>query len=569
MRYWKRYVVGVICLLFILIYKVDNPGDSYKEIELFRGANLVDSIWDPFIAKSVNEKEISVDINNSTLTSNQSGIYMDNKQNLMIPIQALRDTFECSSHLYDGNKLVIEKASNKLVFSLNQKEVVMNDKVKNLTTGLEDVNGDFYVPLKTVAEAFGYAYHWDISKNVATADVTDTTQENILPATYDLRQEGRSSVIKDQGLHGTCWAFASLSALESSLLPEEIYNFSPDHMSLNNSFALNQDYGGDYTMSMAYLTAWQGPVLEKDDPYGDNKSDSTLKAVKHVQDVQIIKSKDFTKIKKAVFQYGGVQTSLYCDLKSFKSQSPFYNSKTYGYSYLGKEKPNHDVVIIGWDDNYSKDNFPIDLEGDGAFICQNSWGSEFGDDGVFYVSYYDTNIGIHNVVYTGIENTNNYDNIYQSDLCGWVGQIGYGKDYIYGANVFEASGKQEISAAGFYALGENTAYEVYIASNFKNSDSLKQRKLVAKGTLGNAGYYTIPFENAVSVSAGEKFSVIVKLATPDMDHPLAIEYAADKTTANVDLSDGEGYISLTGENWQNVKDEKNCNLCIKAYTKNE
>ena len=39
-----------------------------------------------------------------------------------------------------------------------------------------------------------------------------------------------------------------------------------------------------------------------------------------------------------------------------------------------------------------------DLEGDGAFICQNSWGSSFGDNGVFYVSYYDTNVGTHNVV---------------------------------------------------------------------------------------------------------------------------------------------------------------------------
>jgi len=55
----------------------------------------------------------------------------------------------------------------------------------------------------------------------------------------------------------------------------------------------------------------------------------------------------------------------------------------------------------------------------------NSWGDSFGDDGLFYVSYYDSNIGIHNVVYTRVEDNDNYDNIYQSDLCGWVGQLGY------------------------------------------------------------------------------------------------------------------------------------------------
>ena len=60
-------------------------------------------------------------------------------------------------------------------------------------------------------------------------------------------------------------------------------------------------------------------------------------------------------------------------------------------------------MIIGWDDHYSRDNFNQPPEGDGAFICANSWGGEFGDDGYFYVSYYDTNIGIHNILYSGIE----------------------------------------------------------------------------------------------------------------------------------------------------------------------
>ena len=74
---------------------------------------------------------------------------------------------------------------------------------------------------------------------------------------------------------------------------------------------------------------------------------------------------------------------------------------------MGQDKPNHDVVMIGWDDNYPKENVNVDLEGDGAFICQNSWGSSCGDNGVFYVSYYDTNVGTHNVVYTDIDSTDN------------------------------------------------------------------------------------------------------------------------------------------------------------------
>ena len=40
-----------------------------------------------------------------------------------------------------------------------------------------------------------------------------------LPSAYDYRKTGRAPQIGNQGSLGTCWAFASLTALESSLLP--------------------------------------------------------------------------------------------------------------------------------------------------------------------------------------------------------------------------------------------------------------------------------------------------------------------------------------------------------------
>lgn len=280
-----------------------------------------------------------------------------------------------------------------------------------------------------------------------------SSETSILPSHYDLRERGRAPQVKNQGNKGTCWAASSLAALESMLLPEENDIFSTDNMSLGNSFGLGQNDGGEYTMSLAYLTAWQGPVLEKDDPY-DGELTKNLAPVKHVQEAQIIESKDLEKIKEAVFKYGAVETSIYSTLQNVNSRSEYFNQETNSYCYVGSEKPNHDVAIIGWDDSYAKENFPGDLEGDGAFICQNSWGKDFGDNGVFYVSYYDTNVGIHNLVYTGVEDTDNYDTIYQSDLCGWVGQLGYNRDTIYGANVYIAENNENLEAAGFYATGK-------------------------------------------------------------------------------------------------------------------
>ena len=87
------------------------------------------------------------------------------------------------------------------------------------------------------------------------------------------------------------------------------------------------------------------------------------------------------------------------------------------------------------------------------------------------MSYYDTNIGTHNVAYTRVDDVHNYDHIYQSDLCGWVGKLGYDSDQIYGANVFEAKGSETLSAASFYATGANTQYEVYVVHDFENEKS--------------------------------------------------------------------------------------------------
>ena len=179
-------------------------------------------------------------------------------------------------------------------------------------------------------------------------------EDVVLPASYDYREQGRAPKIGNQGSLGTCWAFASLTALESTLLPDQKETFSVDHMSMHNHFLLGQDEGGEYTMSMAYLLSWEGPVWESEDPYGDGISPDGLKAREHVQEIQILPSKDYEAIKRAVYLEGGVQSSLYTSMQDYESESIYYNRDTNSYCYIGTEKPNHDSVIVGWDDDFRK-----------------------------------------------------------------------------------------------------------------------------------------------------------------------------------------------------------------------
>ena len=395
-----------------------------------------------------------------------------------------------------------------------------------------------------------------------------------LPAAYDYRLEGRAPVVKDQEALNNCWAFAGTSALESALQPEEETVFSTDHMTYGNSYSVSPEDGGAYMMAVSYLTAWKGPVLEAQDPSGDDQSPENLTVAKQVLDVRLLDYKDYTSIKQTVLLYGGVESSIYMDFTELDGSSVSYEPDTYSYCYTGETEPNHDVVIIGWDDAYPAERFKEKPRGDGAFLCQNSWGQEFADSGVFYVSYYDSNIGGNNTAYTRIEEAGYFDDLYQSDLCGWTGQLGYSTEEGWFANVFTARQSEVLEAVGFYTTGMESSYEIYLVPEFVDSFSLNDRIFLANGYLQYAGYHTVEFSEALSEKAlaarrleeGQKFAIVVYLTTKDAIYPIAVEYAReDDQLAAVTIEDGESYISDQGKLWSNTETECESNVCLKAY----
>lgn len=388
-----------------------------------------------------------------------------------------------------------------------------------------------------------------------------------IPSTYDSRQVGRVSSVKDQGTLGTCWAFAALGAMESLLMPQEVYDFSEDHLSLNHGYALDQTTGGDYSIALASLAAWKGPVAESDDPYGDHETNPHAKVLKHLQEA-IILDGNVPGIKEAVMKYGAVQSSVFSpNLEYIQGVSPFYNASTYGFYYNGQENTNHDILIVGWDDAYSKSNFSLEPEGDGAFICKNSWGESFGDGGYYYVSYYDKHIGNKAIAYTRLDDIGVYDSIYQYDELGWVGQIGYRKPSAHIANIFVANSNEVLEAVSFYTLGENTDYAVYVAVNPLGTD-FHGKVQVASGTIQNKGYHTIDLAHEISLQAGESFAIIVEINTPGSSTPIAAEFEDDGVWAkDVKVGINESFMSYDGSIWMDVGESLGCNICLKAFTK--
>lgn len=541
--------------------------DDYNSQEVRQGTATItrDNRWGCIIAANINSKGVKLQIDGKQVDAGTDNIFFDDELKLYIASDVLSDWFSCATNFYNSNHLILEKYNSKIVLSAGQKTMMCDNESKELSSKVLMRNNHIYVPAQAVEEGLSYVYTWDVNTNTA-AFANTRPDEKVFPYSYDYRAEGKMPEIKNQSTFGTCWAFASLMALETSLMPEKNIDFSEDHMSINNNFSMTQNDGGEYTMAIAYLASWMGPVLEEDDPYGDGYSPDGLEAVVHLQEAQVLESKNYDNIKKSIFLYGGVQSSLYMEMPDSRSTSIYYDQNKYSYYYIGPEKPNHDIVIIGWDDTYPASNFTIEPEGDGAFICANSWGEEFADMGIFYVSYYDSNIGVHNVIYTGIEDTDNYDNIYQTDLCGWVGQIGYDRDYAYFSNVYTAVDDESLEAVAFYAVAPDTSYEIYIVEDFADESSFSSRMLLTKGAFSNAGYYTVDIPDKVSLRQGGRYAVVVYIQTPNAKRPVAVEYRGDAATSSVILDDGEGYISPHGDIWIRTEDTKQCNVCLKMFT---
>jgi len=388
-----------------------------------------------------------------------------------------------------------------------------------------------------------------------------------LPASYDLRDYGKAPEARSQGDLGTCWAFSRLSAIESTLLPAEKWIFSPDHMSSHSPGVISQYDAGSLNTADAYLLSWKGPVTEEEDPYGDGYSPDDLSAEKHVQEIQYLPEKDYNKIKQAVMKYGGVVTSL-CIPSDNDEDSQYYNREKAAFCYSGTEEDNHDALIIGWDDGYSKSNFHDFAGQDGAFLVLSSWGNQFGDNGVFHVSYEDAYIGKQSEVYTGVENADNYDEIYQSDLRGETASFGFGRPFMRFANVYTAASDEYICAAGFYATEPDTSVKIYTVSNVKNTSPwFWHKKPAAQATFSEKGFYTVSFPEPVAVSSDERFAILAEITSGHSVRPIAIEYAGNHLEYKVDLRDGEGYLSCLGSRWYSAEKDYLCNLCLKAYTK--
>lgn len=510
-----------------------------------------------------------------------------------------------------------------------------------------DERNDAFSDIETITRVYdtspsGSLRYYYVDENGNRVDISHSTESNsknttfslkqaaTLPASYDLREQNLVTSIKNQGITGSCWAFAALKSIESNIISKgyssaENTDLSESHLvwhtlhtpssktdafygeGISHSYTAGRStylLGGSAILAVFSLSRWSGAVYEATASFsGDSIAQvdtmaSNMAAAKDsaryrknyiLTNATCYDNATQDQIKEAIMTNGAMDVSYYYD-KSYdhnvtEQETCYYQTKYNGETAI--DNANHSVSIVGWDDDYPKENFGnTPPSSDGAWLIAGSYGASYAANGYFWLSYEEPSL----VEFYSFEaeKAAEYDNNYQYDSSGWgTGIILSDSSSITGANIFTANENytQALKAIGIYTLTNNQPYNIKI---YKGVTAGKPTSGTLAATLTGtqelSGYHTLTLPNPVSLKAGEKFSVVITYERTNSNNgylpmegksashePLSISYTSHT---------GESFLyTYLSENttknwgWYDIKTHGNesiqNNICLKAFTINQ
>ncbi len=423
-------------------------------------------------------------------------------------------------------------------------------------------------------------------------------------ASYPARYDPRSSLslpVRNQKPSNMCWAYTLAANLEISFkrAGAGLFDLSEEHLAYffanrkndplgntaNDRNEVQHSYreGGNQTLAAIFLSTWSGMALESQVPYETN-ADHTLDSEKVPDPSMAYKTTAYLEnaafssysvnnIKNLILEYGSVSMS-------FGMYDSYYNPHMYAYSYPGSAGVNHAVTLVGWDDNFSRENFNEDSEvtSDGAWIARNSWGDDWGDGGYFYISY--QNKCNYNIVAAEATISPKYRNNYFYDGSCALSKL---KLYPSGSsgissvsNVFQAkAGNGKGEALGEVVLATYTdggSYSIQIYTN------LEDKSNPVSGTPAYSSPVTFYQEHAgistvkvpeVNLMSGTLYSVVVtNIGSYAVDYLCETNSAYDWVEFNADLRENQSFCYHEKSGWNDFsKTSPSACARIKAHTR--
>ena len=395
--------------------------------------------------------------------------------------------------------------------------------------------------------------------------------ETPMPEKYDLREHGGVTPVKDQAKSGSCWAFSTIACMESSMAWQgygkaKDFDFSEAHLAW---FSLRQstvdpsdptygdgidaenpfDEGSNLFFSSATLMRGSGVQLESNAPWTNPQSgeeamrdmaqpeSDRYASYGRLYDAQWMYYYDINEVKQALLQNGNVSMAY------FHCPDGYSEGNACHYQNLTNRYANHAVEIVGWDNSFPKDNFNESMRPrkNGAWLVKGSWGTEYGKDGYYWLSYDDPSIS--SIWTLTAKPKNVYDNIYQYD-----GTIPLATLYSTGnrraANRFLSTKNETLTHVAFWSenyWGARATIQVYVSDADyvpDGSNPIANMTLVDAATTYygdiECGYYTAELAQPVDVS-NRYYTVVLTFLNSNRAYTVMSLEGSGETAINLDL----------------------------------
>lgn len=390
-----------------------------------------------------------------------------------------------------------------------------------------------------------------------------------LPSKYDSRDLGLITKVKDQGDTNICWAFASISSSEASILKNKdkidskltsnTLDLNPYALAYRRHFRTadplgnvdtektNQNYlqqSGDPSYSATVLSLWNGPIPSSKNYDADPFEFSAyhLENAIYIDPKNLSLDERISQLKKAILDYGAITFSY----NNRFSNKQYYNPHKVNGDYYG-----HACTLIGWEDDISGSQFYPTATKNGGWIVKNSYQSL----SYFYMSFESTTSS-HSWAFDYAP-LNKYDYNYfydgNNDDVSLV-QVDYGAN-IYLAKKGNDEMDEYIKAINVGIQGNNYKVEIMIYTDVQNNDPESGTKeATIEKSFEYGGYRTIELEDPILIEKGTQFAIIVKVTNAYIRTCMSLA----KGKSRRKTSSGWTVIGYSG-----------FSLRIKAYTKLE
>ena len=560
---------------------------------LLAGSVLFTNI--PVSANAVSDIELSADESASDETDNTGNTVTNDTVD--ISIDSI-DENTASSTVDDSSELqsaAPDDSTSSDDFSSDDDEAVFSSGAESPSSenidyilGRPMTDEERQAQLAPLQNLDAFAPEPEVDSNIGIASYA------LYPGTYNANEERFVTEVKNQRNTSLCWAFSLASNLETSLLTrgQKYYDLSEEQLAYFWANRVNDPLGntpndkitrtqsnyhgtGNGRVASFFLSTWSGMTTEEKVPFQSSAvtwPDSLAYDTSAYMEDAIFSQYTVERTKQLLMEYNSVSAMIYM-------LDNYYYPDTASYSCPQSGLVNHAVTIVGWDDTYSKENFPSasGVNNDGAWIVKNSYGKNWGKNGYFYLSYEDKSIT--NLVSNTAVTTPAYPNNYFYDGAA-AGTVTFPSKTInngyYVSNIFKVTagnGKDEELGEIVTAVPQdNTDFQIQVYTDLKNtSDPTSGTPAYAEPvdyTQPLAGIHTIHLNTPVKIPQGTFYSVVIRI--PDGSNKFYVEKTTTSTswfTATAGIDPDQSFFSTSGKKWYDAGNQYNCCFSVKAHTK--